>query len=138
MDIEITNARYDRADKTTFTAYVVVKETGDEFPFTYKCDGSDDSSGAVAQAVGEAYRAGKLTIEDHVDIKLPDAFKARGLRIERDERLAASDYFMLPDYPASEEDRAAVAAYRQALRDLTAQEGFPHGVEWPEKPDCLA
>jgi len=24
--------------------------------------------------------------------------------------------------------------YRQALRDITTQEGFPHNITWPEKP----
>ena len=25
--------------------------------------------------------------------------------------------------------------YRQELRDITTQEGFPHNVEWPNEPD---
>jgi len=30
---------------------------------------------------------------------------------------------------------AEMATYRQALRDITAQEGFPHSVVWPAKPE---
>lgn len=31
-------------------------------------------------------------------------------------------------------DKAAWATYRQALRDITAQQGFPWNVTWPEQP----
>lgn len=47
------------------------------------------------------------------------------LRIERDRRLAATDYLVMPDYPISEGSLMAVKAYRQALRDLPAQDGAP-------------
>lgn len=57
------------------------------------------------------------------------------LRAERNALLDATDYVMMPDYPASQEDKARMAAYRQALRDLPAQDGWPGGVVWPEKPE---
>ena len=47
------------------------------------------------------------------------------LRLERDNRLAQCDYLIMPDYPLSEEKREQVESYRQALRDLPAQEGAP-------------
>ena len=61
------------------------------------------------------------------------------LRQRRDSRLKATDYFILPDYPASEEQRAAVMAYRQALRDLPSQPGAPwdaggKATPWPVNP----
>lgn len=56
---------------------------------------------------------------------------------ERDQKLSESDYYVLPDYPATEEGLKEVKEYRQKLRDLTAQEGFPKKVEWPIKPDVL-
>ena len=40
-----------------------------------------------------------------------------------------------PDYPADEAAQAAWRAYRQALRDMPEQPGFPMEVEWPEVPD---
>jgi len=61
-----------------------------------------------------------------------DAEAARLLRRERDYRLARSDYTQLPDAPC--EDPMAWAAYRQALRDLPAQAGFPQQVTWPTPP----
>lgn len=58
------------------------------------------------------------------------------IRMERDARLAASDTLVLPDRWAAytPEQQAAVAAYRQALRDLPDQPGFPRNVTWPEAP----
>lgn len=62
---------------------------------------------------------------------------AEQVRIERDSKLAATDYLMMPDYPLPEEDRATVVAYRQALRDVPTQEGFPCEVVWPSEPKIL-
>lgn len=59
---------------------------------------------------------------------------AAQVRGERDAKIAATDFLAMPDYPLSEEDRAVVTAYRQALRDVPAQEGFPREVVWPEAP----
>lgn len=64
------------------------------------------------------------------------------LRTERDRRLAATDYLLMPDYPISDDQRAVVQAYRQALRDLPAQSGAPwdggeEATPWPEIPRVL-
>lgn len=61
------------------------------------------------------------------------------IRAERDRRLAASDRFVLPDYPhADAAVRQAWLDYRQALRDLPEQAGFPWNgpdtMPWPEQP----
>jgi hypothetical protein len=53
-------------------------------------------------------------------------------RAERDVLLAASDWTQVADAPV---DQAAWAAYRQALRDVPEQEGFPANVVWPTKPE---
>jgi len=57
--------------------------------------------------------------------------KAAEVRADRNQRLAACDWTQLPDSPA---DHEAWAAYRQALRDIPEQEGFPWGINWPEEP----
>ena len=61
------------------------------------------------------------------------------LRAERDRRIAATDYLLMPDYPLAENSRAAVQSYRQALRDLPTQEGAPwdgggEATPWPAMP----
>lgn len=60
--------------------------------------------------------------------------KAASVRAERNSRIAACDWTQLDDSPLTSTKKQEWAAYRQALRDITAQEGFPHQVEWPEAP----
>ena len=57
--------------------------------------------------------------------------KAELWRIERNARLAESDWTQVADAPV---DKAAWATYRQALRDITTQDGFPGSIEWPTQP----
>jgi hypothetical protein len=57
--------------------------------------------------------------------------KEAEVRQQRNELLSACDWTQLPDAPV---DSPAWAAYRQELRDVTAQEGFPWDVVWPEQP----
>ena len=73
-----------------------------------------------------------------VEVKLTQEQIARQVRTKRDALLARCDYYVMPDYPATEEGLAEVKAYRQALRDITKQEGFPDAVTWPNIPDALA
>lgn len=55
------------------------------------------------------------------------------VRADRNARMASCDWTQLPDAPLSAEGKAAWAAYRQALRDVPEQAGFPL-VEWPLAP----
>ncbi len=59
---------------------------------------------------------------------------AASARAERNARLAATDYIMRDDYPASTEYKRQIADYCNALRDLPEQPGFPHDIAWPELP----
>jgi len=54
----------------------------------------------------------------------------------RNKLLLESDISMLPDNYAklSDEEKKEWANYRQALRDLPTQEGFPWEITWPKKP----
>jgi hypothetical protein len=65
------------------------------------------------------------------EIQQRTANKANEVRSERNKRLADCDWTQLPDAPV---DRAAWATYRQALRDITKQAGFPWNVAWPVEP----
>lgn len=60
-----------------------------------------------------------------------DAEQAKSVREQRTQKLKDSDWTQVADAPV---DKAAWAAHRQALRDVTAQEGFPWNVQWPEQP----
>ena len=59
---------------------------------------------------------------------------AENVRSERDRRLAETDWYMMPYYPADPETLEIVKNYRKALRDITLQSGFPRDVEWPVMP----
>ena len=56
------------------------------------------------------------------------ARKAVEIRSQRNQRLKDSDWTQVADAPV---DKAAWAAHRQALRDISTQTGFPWDVEWP-------
>ena len=60
-----------------------------------------------------------------------DATQAAAVRTDRNSRLAACDWTQLPDAPV---DRQAWATYRQELRDVSSQTGFPWNVVWPSEP----
>jgi hypothetical protein len=56
---------------------------------------------------------------------------AADVRGSRDYLLKISDWTQVADAPV---DQAAWAAYRQALRDVPTQAGFPWEVQWPQAP----
>ena len=122
----------------------------------------DSKTGFVWRVAGDAWEE----VEDHrgesgyvngvtTEIKeygpLPDGWSVTpppptadqlfaAMRASRDARLAATDKYLLVDYPISEGDLALVKAYRAALRDLPDQPGAPWdggGTEtpWPVKPE---
>jgi hypothetical protein len=52
-------------------------------------------------------------------------------RAKRDDLLKETDHYGLSDVTMSDE----MTAYRQALRDVPQQEGFPSTITWPTKPE---
>ena len=59
-----------------------------------------------------------------------DERAAAEAREERDEKLAATDWRASSDLTLSTE----WATYRQALRDIPSQAGFPNTITWPDEP----
>lgn len=56
------------------------------------------------------------------------------VRNDRTQRLTACDWTQLADAPLTSTQKTAWANYRQALRDVPEQAGFPAAVTWPEAP----
>jgi hypothetical protein len=83
---------------------------------------STDEAGVVTTA-SEAEAAYKA---------IKDAEKAKGVRDQRVVLLRDSDWTQVLDAPV---DQPAWATYRQALRDVTKQAGFPWTVECPTQPE---
>ena len=66
--------------------------------------------------------------------RFPDAqneAKWEQIRLWRNDELSLTDWTQLPDSPV---DKAAWAAYRQALRDLPAQGGLADDAQFPTAP----
>ena len=57
--------------------------------------------------------------------------RAQETRQQRNQKLKDSDWTQVADAPV---DQAAWATYRQALRDIPQQNGFPTKTEWPAEP----
>lgn len=79
----------------------------------------EDGTVLTAAEQEAAYRAGK------------DSAQADSVRTDRDKRLSDCDWTQVADVPV---DQTAWATYRQALRDVPAQAGFPWNITWPETP----
>jgi hypothetical protein len=60
-----------------------------------------------------------------------DAEQATNVRRQRTEKLNDCDWTQIADSTA---DKTAWATYRQALRDVPLQTGFPWTIVWPESP----
>jgi len=78
-----------------------------------------DTEEATAAEQEAAYKAAK------------DAEQAKSVRQSRNDKLKECDWTQIADSTA---DKTAWAVYRQALRDITTQTGFPWTVEWPVAP----
>ena len=82
-------------------------------------DSTVDGVTTTAAEAEAAYKAAK------------DAEQAVNVRRSRNDLLTKCDWTQIADSTA---DKPAWATYRQALRDVTTQEGFPWNVTWPEQP----
>ena len=73
-----------------------------------------------------------------IDFNYPTAAEIKAqlgenVRIERNNLLTQSDWTQLPDVPEAVKSKWAV--YRQDLRNITKQPGFPENIKWPTKPN---
>ena len=62
---------------------------------------------------------------------MKDAEQAKSVRQSRDAKLTECDWTQVADAPV---DKAAWATYRQALRNVPTQTGFPWTTTWPDAP----
>jgi hypothetical protein len=85
----------------------------------------------VQQIEGKWYTKYSVADMDAEAIAAKDTEQAKAIRSQRTDKLKASDWTQVADAPV---DKAAWATYRQALRDITAQPGFPWDTQWPDAP----
>lgn len=85
----------------------------------------------VQQIDGMWYTKYSVADMDADSIAVKDAEQAKAVRDQRNTKLAASDWTQLTDAPINS---ALWATYRQALRNVPTQAGFPWEVTWPTQP----
>lgn len=93
----------------------------------------------------EGYRERRGENQSWAVEKIPEKTEAekredaeKSVRAKRDSLISETDYLLASDYPISAEDLEAVKVYRQALRDVPQQAGFPFDVVWPDLPVIVA
>lgn len=59
--------------------------------------------------------------------------KTADVRDRRNALLTSTDWTQVTDVPQAIKDK--YATYRQALRDVPQQEGFPDNIVWPTQPE---
>lgn len=78
----------------------------------------EDGTVITAAEQEAAYKAGK------------DAEQAASQRQQRNQKLSETDWRFCSDLTPSQEWKD----YRQALRDVPSQPGFPWDIQWPDQP----
>ena len=100
-------------------------------PYAYRVDGEEDNDGFICQAVKHDYISGNFTeINECPDWKLQLEKEVLSLdvRLERNKLLSDTDHLIQSDYPISDEKKQEIKVYRQALRDIPQQDGFPENI----------
>jgi hypothetical protein len=95
--------------------------------YAYEEDGSQDQ--LIADSL---VPIDEKDVSAHIAAYTPVEVKISQTKFVRDSLLSQSDWTQLPDVPAATKDKWK--AYRQALRDITAQKTFPESVVWPTSP----
>ena len=94
---------------------------------------------AFGELTPEFMKEHEITEEEYnPEDEMTDEELASRVRYQRDSMLSRTDFYVQPDYPSDPEGLEAVKAYRQALRDVPEQSGFPRNVQWPEMPTVLS
>lgn len=85
----------------------------------------------------QGWRAGqrvRLVQGQEVWEPAPLSLRQASKRAERDRRLASTDWVALRAIEQGQAVPGAWASYRQALRDVPDQAGFPDAIDWPTPP----
>ena len=98
----------------------------------YTC--TTDMDTEEGRELWEQLQSDMASIAEYVPLVISDETLAAEARSKRDKLLADTDYLLMPDYPIESDRLAKVKIYRQALRDIPEQSGFPRSITWPDKP----
>ena len=112
----------------TIDCSVMVEETDEIIRFTASPDDSVDHGRELFQMLSTTYadQVTQCTEEERYTTAESD------VKSERLTLLRRTDWTQLPDVP--EATRTLWVDYRQQLRDITEQDGYPYNVSWPTPP----
>lgn len=99
--------------------------------YIYAINGNDNSE--ISDFIRKKLNSGEIIYNSPNQEEI-NSFLAAQIRLQRDELLVATDKYMTIDYPISDELKNALRQYRQDLRDIPLQEGFPENIIWPTNP----
>ena len=118
-------------DEATLNAFGadVVFEGPQAQPTRYQVAYSD---GVEQDSQGRWFTKNSVSDLDAEAIALKDVEQAKSIRSTRNEKLKECDWTQIADSTA---DKTVWATYRQALRDISSQEGFPWVITWPVQPE---
>ena len=125
--MKLSNAIYQDKEKTVVS--VDVENIGN-----YVCSLVNEDDNDITLTIRKAIKNGDLDVADYVEPTVDVEGLATKIRMQRNNLLKQTDYLMMSDYPISDDRLAKVKIYRQALRDIPEQSGFPRTITWPEKP----
>ncbi len=108
VELESKNNFDDNGEFTHFTEYIA------EWNVTDKPKPTDEQLEAITEYI--------------------NPYAESEIRSKRDQLIAETDWTQLDDTIVPKANKAKYKTYRQALRDITKQEGFPYNVVFPEKP----
>ncbi len=109
---------------------VVGTPTGKVIRMKTEADCTDPDTGKVdTDQVGQPLYGSEWEVS-HTVQNMEQATAEANVRSKRDRLLRETDWMALSDVTMSD----TITAYRQALRDIPSQAGFPLSVTWPTKP----
>jgi len=123
---ELAKPSYDPLVQTL----VVGTPTREVIRMKTEADCTDPETGEVdTDQVGQPLYGNEWEVS-YTAQNMEQATAESNVRARRDSLLQETDWMALSDVTMSSE----MTTYRQALRDIPAQSGFPFSVTWPNKP----
>jgi hypothetical protein len=127
----LTSPIWSNAEHTAIDCFITTSQFGDEvLPFTASQDDVAEHGRAIFADIVDgkygvigAYVAPPALTTDEL---------SAAARIQRNALLTATDWTQAADVPQATKD--LWTTYRQALRDVPEQSGFPTNIVWPVKP----
>ena len=127
--LEVVCAKY---TEPTHSQMLVTLRNASCVEFKYFFTPNQEDISPIYVFLQELYDKGE--IKATIDTDSDRVLLSRDIVYKRNSLLSQTDYLMNPDYPISDSKKEELRVYRQSLRDITDQKGYPENVVWPEMP----